>query len=233
MEETFSRAEVSELINDLNTERNSNVLAQSYKKALEMSKQQENSNTMVIGQLNQDNLIKWQLELDSMLERIEHILKGDKPTLVNGNLMFIPPKSDNEKIFNDNGVYEIMRILTMYLNRNTILSNYDEETINWKVLDFGNEVSDLIFSKYEEMGLDTLEKRKRYPMIVKELVDCVHSAYSRAKHGGERDSLREARQITQNENLNQAGMMPNNMGMMPRERSILNPMRWLGSKYAY
>jgi hypothetical protein len=235
IEQTFTKTEVSELISDLNKERNSNVLAQSYKKALEMSKDQERSNTMVIGQLNQDNLIKWQLELDSILERIEHILKGDKPTTINGNLIFLPALNENEKILNDYGVSEIMRILTMYLNRNTILSNYDEETINWKVLDFGKEISDLIFLKYEEMGLNTLEKRKRYAMIVKELVDSIHSAYLRAKFGGERDSLREARQITQNESLNQNGMMMpnNNMMMMPRERSILNPMRWLGSKYAY
>jgi hypothetical protein len=114
--------------------------------------------------MNQDNLIKWQLELDSILERVEHILRGDKPQMKNGNMLWIMPTKDQEMIFNDYGVSEIMRILTMYLNRNTILSNYDEDTINWKVFDFGNEISDLIFLKYEEMGLNTLEKRKRYPM---------------------------------------------------------------------
>lgn len=190
------------------------------------------SNTLIAGQMNQDNLIKWQLELDSILERVEHILRGDRPKMVNGSMIFIEAKNDNDKIFNDYGVAEIMRILSMYLNRNTILSNYDEDTINWKVLDFGYEVSDLIFLKYEEMGLNTLEKRKRYPMIVRELVDAVHSAFLRALNGGERDSLRQARQITQSEQIMGQGVgggVP--FGYPQKERSILNPMRWLKGKY--
>lgn len=185
--------------------------------------------TMIAGRQEQENLIKWQLELDSILERIEHILKGDKPKMQDGNLIFIEAQKDEERIFNEYGVSEIMRILTMYLNRNTILSNYDEDTINWKVLDFGHEVSDLIFLKYNEMGLDTIAKRKRYAMVVKELVDTVHSGYLRALHGGERNSLRTARSVQQSEPLNSQGM--GNYPMMPKERSVFNPMRLLKGKY--
>ena len=94
-----------------------------------------------------------------------------------------------------------MNIMAFYLNRNTILSNYDEETINWKILDFGNELADLIFNRYEEMGMDTKQKIKMYPMIIKELVDTIHSTYLRAYHGGERESLRTARMVTQNQPL--------------------------------
>lgn len=173
------------------------------------------------------NLIQWQLELDSILERIEHMLRGDKPKFEKGSLIWKPAEKDTDKIFNEEGVSEIMRTLTNYINRNTILSNYTDEQINEKMFDIGNELADLVYLKYEDFGLDTLEKRKLYGMIVRELVDIIHSSYLRALHGGERESLREARQVQQVEhpqgiNINMAGQ--------PRTRSPLNPMRWLSGK---
>jgi len=230
----YTDAEIQQAIAEIKSEESSgSALQKSFARTQTTAMPVQSANTLVAGQLNQDNLIKWQLELDSILERVEHILRGDKPRMVNGNMLFVPADKDEEKIFNDYGVAEIMRVLTMYLNRNTILSNYDEETINWKVMDFGYEVSDLIFLKYEEMGLDNLEKRKRYPMIVRELVDAVHSGYLRALNGGERDSLRQARTISQSENIPPMGGMGGMPGYgLPRERSVLNPMRYLRGKYA-
>lgn len=175
----------------------------------------------------EDNLVKWQLELDSILERAEHMLKQDKVTFVNGVLIWKPCEEDDIRCLNDFGVALLMQRLSNYINRNTILSDYDEETILFKVLDFGNELSDLIYLKYEDMGMDTLEKRKMYPMLVREMVDMVHSAYLRALHGKERDSLREARHVTQAEAVNPYVPVP-----YPRqERSMLNPMRYIGGKY--
>lgn len=255
-----------------------------------MQEQQEDprqyaSNTIVAGGEDQ-NLVQWQLELDSILERIEHMLRGDKPKFINGSLIFSPPTSNEERIFTEFGIGEIMRILSMYLNRNTILSNYDEDTINWKVYDFGKEVSDQIYLKYEVMFatmtmedcfrkvFDTnaklikvsekewiyekehpdgsknliqltpeelalvlkeyrtqkLEKRKLYPMIVRQLVDIVHSAYLRALNGGERLSLHEARSVHQNETFI-PGVNVNLQGQGIRQRSPLNPMRYIKGKY--
>ena len=42
-----------------------------------------------------------------------------------------------------------MNIISFYINRNTLLSNYDVETIKWKIRDFGIEIADLIFMRYE------------------------------------------------------------------------------------
>jgi hypothetical protein len=179
----------------------------------------------------QDNLIKWQLELDNILERCEHILRGDKLLFEEGNLIWKSNTNPKDNILNDYGVQEIMRILSMYLNRNTILSDYDDTEIREKVLDFGRELNDLFFMKYEEMGLVGLEKRKNYPMLLREIVDIVHSAYKRALHGGEKRSLREARQITQTEQI--AGGVTVNAGsqMQPHPRGFLNPMRYVAGKY--
>lgn len=173
-----------------------------------------------------DNLIQWQLEMDSICERIEHNLRGDKIKFVEGSIVWVKPENEDEEILNEKGVREIMRIVTIYLNRNTILSNYDEETIDEKMYDLGNEVADLIYLKYEQFGLNTLEKRKLYPMLVRQIIDPIHSAYLRALNGGERESLRESRHVTQNQPI---GMEMQQQ--VPKERGILNPMRWIKGRY--
>ena len=145
-------------------------------------------------------------------------------------MMWMPNKNPKDNILNEYGVQEIMRILSMYLNRNTILSDYEATEINLKVPDFGRELNDLFFMKYEEMGLIGLEKRKNYPMLLREMVDIVHSSYKRALNGGEKRSLREARSITQTEAI-AGGVTVNNQQTQPQTRGILNPMRYVAGKY--
>lgn len=248
---------------------NESVLQQSYAQAVQRQQQdvrQFASNTLISGQGLNQNLVQWQLELDSILERVEHMLRGDMPKFVNGSMIFVSPDTSEQKIFTNFGVAEVMRILSMYLNRNTILSNYDEPTINWKVYDFGNEVADLIFLKYEvmfatmtyeeckeklgwgnipwnqlsqeqllflekEKRTQALEKRKLYPMIVRELVDVVHSSYLRALNGEERRSLHEARQVSQSETITPGVQFNMNGQPVMKERSLLNPARYIRGKY--
>ncbi len=175
------------------------------------------------------NLIEWQLEMDNILERIDHLLRGHSLGFTkDGQLIWKEPENSDFAIFNEYGVQEILRILSMYLNRNTILSNYDEPTINWKVYDIGYDLADLIYLKYEQMGLDTPEKQKLYPMLVREIVDTIHSAYLRALHGGERDSLRQARFISQTEPL--GGNPGGTAAMIPqgpqKHFNLLKPTTW-------
>jgi len=185
-----------------------------------------------------DNLIKWQLDLKEDMDRLYHLLKGDRIGYdADGNIAYLEQEDPDLIPFSDFGVQLIMNIMSFYINKNTILSNYDEKTINWKVYDFGIELSDLIFNKYEIMMCtlkteDQLqirehlkEKIKLYPMICRELIDTVHSAYLRAYHGGERESLRTARTVTQTEpigNYNTMGRSP----QVPRKTKLLNPLTW-------
>lgn len=276
----FSENDIMQAVSELKQEaqqsqsqpqqNNESVLQQSYAQAVQRQQQdvrQFASNTLISGQGLNQNLVQWQLELDSILERVEHMLRGDMPKFVNGSMIFVSPDTSEQKIFTDFGVAEVMRILSMYLNRNTILSNYDEETINWKVFDFGNEVADLIFLKYEvmfatmsydecktklgwqnipwnmlsqeqliflekEKRTQALEKRKLYPMIVRELVDVVHSSYLRALNGEERRSLHEARQVSQSETIMPGVQFNMNGQPVMKERSYLNPARYIKGKYA-
>lgn len=227
----YTEADLQQALNESITQQN--PLQQSYAQTQRLNQQDPramSSNTLIAGSRN-ENLIQWQLELDTILERIEHMLRGDKPTWKDGSIIWVTPKTDEEKILNDFGVAEVMRVLSNYVNRNTILSNYKEEVINEKMFDLGNELADLFFLKYEAMGLDSLEKRKLYPIIVRQLVDIVHSSYLRALHGGERESLREARTVTQTDNA-MGGVVVNTGMSGMKTRSFLNPMRYVKGKYA-
>lgn len=111
----YSEADIMQAFKELQQEASSgqsqNALAQSYQNA--MSRQQSDarnyaSNTLVSGQGLNQNLIQWQLELDSILERVEHMLRGDKPKFVNGSLIFVAPENDEDRIFTDFGVSEII-----------------------------------------------------------------------------------------------------------------------------
>ena len=224
--EGYSEQEIAEAVGEIQQEEQGGMQFQQQRQDPRMYAQ----NSAFAPQM-QENLIKWQLELDNILERAEHILRGDRLLFNQGNLTWQPCTDVSTQILNEYGVQEVMRILSMYLNRNTILSDYDDAEIREKVLDFGREISDLIFMKYEEMGLVGLEKRKNYPMLIREMVDIVHSSYKRALHGSEKRSLREARSITQSEQI--AGGITVNAGQQsqPHQRGVLNPMRYVAGKY--
>lgn len=180
-----------------------------------------------------DNMIKWQLELNEILERIEHVLRGDQVKYEGGQTIWVKIEENHpDRLLNDNGVQEVLRILAMYLNRNTILGNYTDEEVNDKVFDFGDRLNTLFYTKYEKIGLDTYEKRKSFEMLWGMLVDVVHSAYSRAIGGQERASLREARQLQQMEQVNSPNTINvNNGGGAVKTRGIFNPMRYVLGKY--
>lgn len=146
-----------------------------------------------------DNLIVWQLELDNILERIEHLLKGDIITEDGqGGLTYTTPKDTRLIVLNSYGVGLVMNFISFYLNRNTILSNYREERVYEILHVLGHELGDLVYINYERMGLDTVEKKSRAYMLIMNILHMIESAYNRALNGDERDSLRKARIVTQN-----------------------------------
>ena len=173
-----------------------------------------------------DNLIKWQLDIKEELVRIEHLLRKHVPKADDkGNVFYTEPEECN-KLFNELGVNEIMNVLAWYLNKNIILSNFTEEDIKLRCRQFGDFLADFIFNNYQRFGLNTKEKIKHYPMVVMNIINTVEAAYNRALNGGERQSLREARQVTQTEPLanpymNQGYGQPNSS-----KRSILKPWTW-------
>ena len=119
-------------------------------------RQLANAQLSLFGGEQNDNLIKWQLDLDEYLDKVYHLLKGDSIKAdENGNLVYAEANNNDLKPFNEFGTQLIMNLIQFYLNRNTILSNYDEETILEKVYDFGIRLSDLVHNRYEDMMMTT------------------------------------------------------------------------------
>jgi len=132
-------------------------------------RQLANAQLSLFGGGDSENLIKYQLNLDEYLDKLHHLLKGDRITQDdNGNLVYAEAENNDLKPFNEFGTQLIMNLIQFYLNRNTILSNYEQETINNKVLDFGIRLSDLIHNRYEDMMMTTTfedEFRALYPHL--------------------------------------------------------------------
>ena len=226
--EGYTDAQISQAVKELEKEE----LQGSYKQGQDPRANAQQSSFG--SSMGSDDLVKWQLELNDILERAEHILRGDKPHYENGNVLWKKNEHPEDNILNEHGVDLVMKVISNYINRNTILSDYTREEVRLKTLDFGKELNNLIFMKYEEMGMDTEDKRKEYPMLVRQIVDLVHSSYARAKDGGERRSLREMIQISQSQSYQGGvGGVPLNANGMPmKSRSLLNPMRYIAGKYA-
>jgi len=230
--EGYNDQEIAEAMQELEMEQKQGVMRGSYNDAMDDRGEYDprvNSSPSMFGGGVDPNLVKWQLEVDDILERAEHILRGDKIKFDKGHTIWIRPNKENEQVLNNYGVNTVMRTLSSYLNRNTILSNYDEKTIKWKVYDFGCELNDLFYTEYDKFNFKATDKRKEIPMLVRILIDMVHSTYLRALGGLEREGLREFRQVTQSEQL--GGGININTGQGMKERSVLNPARYLMGKF--
>ena len=179
----------------------------------------------VVNQQAQDsNLIIWQLELDNILERIEHLLKGDVvKDDGEGNIVYETPDDKSLIILNNYGVQLVMNVVSFYLNRNTILSNYDDMRINSILFDLGNELADVVYINYEQMGMTSMEKKSRHEILILNILHTIESAYNRALAGGERDSLRSARVVTQS--LTPGGTLPYPM-QKKKMGGFFNPKNW-------
>jgi hypothetical protein len=226
----FSEYEISKAVQELDAEE----LQSSYNQTRQFSAidPRLNASHSLFGSRASDDIARWQLELNDILEKAEHMLNGDVVVFENGQLIWKNNPCPEKNTLNKDGVQVCMKFLSMYVNRNTILADYLEDEIRYKVLDFGKRFNDLIFLKYDEMGMDNEDKRKEYASIVGAMVDIVHSAYSRAKEGRERESYRKMISVSQ---ASQGGMMGGgvtvNAQQNPKIRGILNPMRYISGKY--
>lgn len=108
------------------------------------------------------SMIGEQLDVGEVLDKIHNLLRGfilkrdDK-----GKMRWTKPTDNDQIILSDYGITTIMRTIQMYLNKNTLLSNYDDKQIDAKMEDFSISLADNIFMKYDKVFLyPTLEDCK-------------------------------------------------------------------------
>lgn len=95
-------------------------------------------------------MVKEQLDLAPELERIENLLRGKFQTTDEyGEIVWKDPINKQNIILTEEGIQFILNSISWYLNKNLLLSNYDEETINSKMEDYSISLSDLLFMRSE------------------------------------------------------------------------------------
>ena len=99
------------------------------------------------------SMITEQLSLGDELERIDYLLRG-WTLIVNedtGESRWGKPPSNDLVVLSDYGVHLIRNTIAWYLNKNTLLSNYEDDVILNKMEDFASDLNDTIFMEYEKV----------------------------------------------------------------------------------
>ncbi len=185
------------------------------------------------------NLIQFQIDTGEMLGKIEHFLRGEYVTVdAEGNEYWAKPKKTivikkNKKekllevtdedliLFNEYGVNSIMSIIGNYIDKNTILSNYDEMRINEILADLGDELANFIFCNYEVMGMNNNFKKTRFQLTVLTILHSIESTYRRAIRGKTMEDLNSSKIFTQSDRI---GGIPNTP--IKKKFSPFHPSTW-------
>ncbi len=165
------------------------------------------------------NLIQYQIDTGEMLGKIEHFLRGEyiatdgegneywaKPTIkvkVEGSEELVEMTDTNLILFNDYGVNSVLSIIGNYIDKNTILSFYDEMRINEILADLGEELANFVYCNYETMGMDTSFKKTRFQLTVITILHSIESTYRRSLRGKTMEDLNSSKMFTQIDNLGQ------------------------------
>lgn len=144
--------------------------------------------------------------------------KMNKLKLQDLGYKYIQILDEDKKPLNEYGIAELMRIISMYVEKETFLSYYSEERINEILGDLGDALNNFLYCNYEKMGMDTKFKESRYAIIILNILHLIESCYRRALGGAEQENLRTRAIVTQNQGI--GGNAPN---ITPHQ---LNKKKW-------
>jgi len=108
-------------------------------------------NQSLIAQEQERSMVKDQLDLNEELETIHNLLRGNIKIKDDNGTRWVAPTDSEMIILSNYGIHLIMNTITFYINKNTLLSNYDEQTILGKMEDFSTDLTDTIFIEYEKV----------------------------------------------------------------------------------
>jgi hypothetical protein len=95
-------------------------------------------------------ILREQLDLSEELERIEHLLKGEVlQKNADGSRDWVSPPNEDLIVLSEEGVHLVLSTIQWYINKNTLLSNYDDDTILIKMQDFSHALNDALYMGYE------------------------------------------------------------------------------------
>ncbi len=175
----------------------------------------------IASQKNKDNFLHHQLATEEMLEKLEHYYRGDvMGPDDNGDIIWKEQTDKDLVTLNEFGVTSFMEIITKYIDKNTILSNYKEQRIYEIMGDIGDEMTLFLLCNYEKMGMDTYFKKTKFRLLITTTLHMIESTYRRALHGNTMEEINQSKVVGQfgmgnNQNLN-SPMTPKRPNFMQR-----------------
>jgi len=97
-------------------------------------------------------LAEEQLDVEEILDRLHNLFQGKQYKDVGqGVKEWIEPTDTSMKTLSEWGVQRMMQIARFHINKNTLLSNYDEPQIQRCMYHFTTELNDLVLLKYKQL----------------------------------------------------------------------------------
>jgi hypothetical protein len=110
--------------------------------------QLDRANSMYYNQEAEQGLSREQLECKKLLLRLRHILKQDLRKIDEKGKEMWKAIDTEKRILTDDGVEKIMQMVEVYVNKETLLSNFDEDLIYQRVWDeFASAFNGSLFMK--------------------------------------------------------------------------------------
>jgi hypothetical protein len=148
--------------------------------------------------------------------------------LKNLGFRYVEVVDEEKKPLNQYGVAEFMRIISMYVTKETFLSYYTEERIHEIMGDLGDALNNFLYCNYEKMGMDSKFKESKYTIMILNILHTVESCYRRAIGGAEQYNLRSRAIVTQSQGSgsNLTGRNMARAGMGTKRWNPLKPSTW-------
>ena len=177
----------------------------------------ESIQASAFGNTEDKTVIHYQLEADNLKMLVQRNLRGDVPKMDGNNVIFIKQNNKEQIPLNDLGVSGVMYIISMYIDKNTFLSNIDLPRMYEILFTLGSNLNDFFYINLTYIGLDTPEKQSKYPLIIKSILDVTEFSLRRAIDGKERESMN-----SKNINVNQGQGQAQGLQLSPQKVNKFN-----------
>lgn len=109
----------------------------------------QTAQTQMYMQEEERGLAEAQLECEKILKKIRHLLQQDVKKFDAKGKLYWEETQEKDRTLTDLGVNRIMQTMECYINKESLLSNYDEKIINRRMLELSLALNGLFYTKYE------------------------------------------------------------------------------------
>jgi len=127
-------------------------------------------------------LTRWQLNADDILEFIEHELRGQDFDYTQRTWL-----ASGEAVLNERGIRTIIGVVRHHVNKVMFLSNLEDQQIYDMMYNLSNNLAQLLFNNGDEFGLDWA--RGHQSSLIDNVCDLVFAGLRKAYGEGERKFL--------------------------------------------